>query len=90
MFDQFLPETNEVFIIHGDNRTLLPLYIDLCTTVDGAIRLNEAYHTEFWAQILHDNHPICHLEALNAVATLTTWALSLRGKLVHILRDNAM
>ena len=46
------------------------------------------YHTEFPDHILHANHPMCHLEALNAVAALTTWASQLQGKLVHLFCDN--
>ena len=51
--------------------------------------VNGAYHMEFPAHILLDNHPICHLEALNAVAALTAWAPSFRGKLIHLFCDNA-
>ena len=35
-----------------------------------------------------EKHPICHLEAVNTVATLKTWVQRLQGCLVHLHTDN--
>ena len=50
----------------------------------------EAYHTIFLSYILTENRHISHLEALNAVVAITTWAEHLWGRLVHLYCDNAM
>ena len=37
-----------------------------------------------------EDHPICHMEAVNAVAAIQTWASTIHGCLVHLHTDNAM
>ena len=37
---------------------------------------------------MEEKHPICHLETVNAVAALKTWAQCLQGCLVHLHTDN--
>ena len=36
-----------------------------------------------------EDHPIFHLEAINVVAALKTWAPQLKASLVHLHTDNA-
>ena len=48
-----------------------------------------AYHMEFPPQLVGEDHPICHLDDVNAVAALLTWASQLQGCLVHLHTDNA-
>ena len=52
--------------------------------------MKEAYHTKFLPSIINEAHPICHLEALNAVADLHTWAPKHCNQLVHVYTDSAM
>ena len=49
----------------------------------------QVYHTKFPVFILEEWHPICHLEALNAVAELQHLAPQCTGQLVHLFSDSA-
>ena len=73
-FDVYLPSKNGVYIIHNNIRPPIPLYVDVCATGAGAICRQEAYHTEFSPRTIRADHHICHLDAVNAVAVLRTWA----------------
>ena len=44
----------------------------------------------FPTRLVWEKHPICHLEAVNVVAALKTWAQRLQGCLVHLHTDNNM
>ena len=55
----------------------------------GAICRWEAYHTEFPGDILRDEHPICHLEAVNAVVALKTWVPQIQVSPVHLYTEYA-
>ena len=77
-------------MIHEDSRTPLSLFIDTCTMGAGTVLADESYHTEFLAHTPLENHPICHLEALNAMVGLITWEAKLHSKLVHLYSDNTM
>ena len=87
-FHQYLPCTNGVFLIHEESRTPIPLFVDACTSGCGAVTSDQAYHRVFPPQILHQNLPICHLEALNAVVALKVWAHMFSGHLVHLFSVN--
>ena len=47
------------------------------------------HHACFSPTILHQEHPICHLEALNVVVGMKLWAPLLADKLIHVYSDNA-
>ena len=59
-------------MIHEDTRIPIPLFIDACATGAGTICGDQAYH------------PLCHMEAVNVVAALRTWAHRLMGCRVHL------
>ena len=86
-FDAYLLSTNGVYIIHNDLRPPIPVHLDVCVTSAGAICRWDAYHTEFTPHIIRADHPICHLEAVNAGAVLRTWDPQLKGNLVHLFMD---
>ena len=51
---------------------------------------SEAYHIQFPPQLVAEDHPICHLVVVNAVAAIRMWASPLQDCLVHLHTDNAM
>ena len=65
--------------MHDDDRTPIPLYVDMCAMGAGTICRWEAYHTKFPPHIVNADHPICHLKVVNAVSALKTWAPQLKG-----------
>ena len=75
--------------MHEDSQPPITIFVNTCATVAGAIYRHQAYHTEFPKELIGKNHTICHLEAVNAVAVLKTWAPQLKGCLVHLHTDNA-
>ena len=62
--------------------------MDPCTTGCGEICQAEAYHIEFPQHIISQSHPICHLNAVNAVVAIATWAQKYNGKLLHLFCDS--
>ena len=66
-FINYLAGTNSVFIMDQDHRSPIHVYVDTCTTGCRAVCQAEAYHSESPASILQENHPICELEAINAI-----------------------
>ena len=64
----FLPETNDVFIIHEENWTPCSCTLMHATQVQALSLL--VYHMEFPDHVLHESYPICHLEELNTVSAL--------------------
>ena len=87
-FQAFLLKTNSVFILHNEPRDPVSLYVDVCTTGCDAICQDEAYHTQFPQHILRQNLSFCHLEALNAVVAIKSWAQKHTGKL-HLFCDRS-
>ena len=87
-FSKYLPTTDRVFIIHEDDRVPVHLFVDACTSGCGAVTKWAAYHTQFAPHVVREGHPICHLEALNAVVAITLWAPSFSKSLVHLFSDN--
>ena len=55
---------------------------------EGAITGNQAYHVQLPQHLITDDHPICHLEAANAVAAVRTCATAFQHQLVHFYCDN--
>ena len=53
--------------------------------VAGVVLADEAHHTVSPPHVLLDNRPICYLEALNAVVTITTRAARLRDRYICIV-----
>lgn len=73
-FHAFFVWTNGMFSIHDEHRVPISLYVEVCTMDCRAICQYEAYHNKFHQHIIKPHHPICHLEALNAVVTVKMWA----------------
>ena len=88
-FINYRAGTNGVFIMDNDHRSLIHIYIDACTTGCGAICQAEAYHSEFSAAIQQENHPICKLEAINAMVALKCWTLQLTAQKAVLHSDSA-
>ena len=55
----------------------------------GGCTPTEAYHAHFPSTILHNAHPICHLDVLNVVWAVQLWAPHLVHKLVHLYSDSS-
>ena len=70
LFCRFLPTTDSIFIIHEDGRILVPVFVDACSTGFGRCTPIAAYPARFPHSILHKDHPISHLEALNVVVAV--------------------
>ena len=68
----------------------MELFVDAYVTGGCAICHPEAYHMVFLHIIIAAQHPICQLEALNALVALRQWVSRLRGKLVHLFSDSAI
>ena len=66
----------------------IPLFMYMCTTGEGTICGQQAYHMGFSHKLLGKGHPICRLEVVNAVAAHKTWAHQWKGCLVHLHTDN--
>ena len=62
-------------------RCLVHRHRDICS--------QQAYHVLFPSHFASDEHPICHLEAMNVVAELKTCAGQLPGSLLPLYTDNA-
>ena len=71
-FHMYMHSTNGVFIIHKDSRFPIHIFCYACSMGPGAICRWSAYHVTFPTNIIREQHPICHLEALNAVAAIKT------------------
>ena len=50
----------------------------------------EAYHMQFPTCVINASHPNCHLEALNAVAALQTWAPKYQCQLIYFVMDSTI
>ena len=49
-----------------------------------------AYHVQFPSYCLMADHPICYLEAINAISAIKMWAMHFKTQLVHLYWDNEM
>ena len=87
-FEVYLPHTNGIYLIHQDNRVQVEVFVDACTTCCSAICHPDAYHAEFPHQLLAEQHPVCHLEVLNALGALRRWAPRLKGQLIQLYIDS--
>ena len=76
--------------MHHDNSTPISLYINAYATGVGAICGSEADRTQFPPQLVAEDHPVYHLEVVNAVAAIRVWASPLQCCLVHLHMDNTM
>ena len=85
-----MPSTNGVYVIHEESRSHIPIFVDACETGTGAICGHQVYHATFPAHMIHQPHPICHLEALNALAAVKNLDPTLHGALLHLYTDNTM
>ena len=66
------------------------MYVDACTTGDGALCQLEAYYTEFTNSVLEVQHPICHLEVFNTVIAVSRWVPHINSRCVTLYSDSAM
>ena len=66
----------------------MEVFMDACKTGISAIYQPEVYHTEFLPQVLAKQHPIIHLEALNALVALRRWAPQLTDDLIQLYSDS--
>ena len=87
-FHWYLCCTDGMFQIHEEFRTPIPLYGDTCTSCCGVVTTTQAYNMEFPPDILKQQLPICHLEALNAVVALKIWAPIFTKQFIHLFSDN--
>lgn len=87
-FNRFLPEYNGVHLIDSPTGHEA-VELDSCLSGCGAIYGQEYYHTTFPDSILRQRRPICHLEMLNIVVAVKTWALQWQHKIVTIYCDNS-
>jgi hypothetical protein len=88
-FAHFLPSTNGIFIIQPEAPPQHHIYVDSCLSGAGALYNQQAYHTVYPEELRRQEHPICHLEALNCVAALKQWGPQLTGKAVTLHCDSA-
>ena len=51
-FQTFLPVTDDVFLVHEDGRTPIPLYMDACESGCGDLTTSSAYHAMFPTNVL--------------------------------------
>jgi hypothetical protein len=88
-FAAFLPQCNGVFIIQPTTATQHHVYVDSCLSGAGALLDKQAYAMQYPAAIIDEQHPICHLEALNCMLALKLWGPQLAGKKVSLHCDSA-
>ena len=88
-FRNLLPHYNGVKII---DKTLVQcqdtLELDACTTGCGAFTGTHYYAEQFPSEVLQQQHPIAHLELLNIVVALKTWADEWAGHRILVFCDN--
>ncbi len=87
-FLAFLPQYNGIHCLEPSRHTFT-LEVDSCLTGCGGICLPQYYHRTFPLFILEEHHHICHLEMLNVVVAVKTWAHTWSNACVRILCDNA-
>jgi hypothetical protein len=87
-FQRFLPATNGVYIIREQLTTPRVIKVDSCMTGCGGVFEDQAYHALF-PQAAVQGYSICHMECLNCLVALRSWAQSLRGATVHLRCDSA-
>ena len=64
-FSVYFPHTKCMYMIAQDNGAFVHLLVNAYTTGCGALCHPEAYHAVFPTAVMAEQHPICHLEALN-------------------------
>ena len=88
-FARFLPQYNGIHFI--DVQMIeIRVEADSCLTGCGALCENSYYHEMYPKHIIDQNLSICHLELLNIVIAVKTWAPSWSSKRVRILCDNTV
>ena len=88
-FTTMWPDFNGIKIIDKDNvQCQGDLELDACLTGCGAFTGSHYYSEHFPAGVLSGSHPIAHLELLNVVVAVKTWAEQWRGQRVQIHCDN--
>ena len=88
-FNNLLPDYNGVKImdkVEVECQGLLEL--DACLVGCGAYVGNEYYSELFPVRVVQEEHMIAHLEMLNVVVALKTWAERWRGQRIRVHCDN--
>ena len=75
-------------MISQDDRLPVELLRDACIMKCGALCHLEAYYALLMLQMIARQHPICHLEVLNTVVAIRSWAPHLRGRIVRLYSDS--
>ena len=89
-FNNIWPDYNGIKILLKEQvecQALLKL--DACLVGCGAYVGNEFYSEHFPRKVRDMSHPIAHLEMLNVVVALKTWAPKWRGQRIRIHCDNS-
>ena len=89
-FNNLLPQYNGVKIMVKDSvECQQVLELDACLVGCGAFVGQEYYSERFPERVLKCEHTIAHLEMLNVVVAMKTWARVWRGKKVRVYCDNS-
>ena len=88
-FCAYLQCTTGMYIMHADSCAPRSPFVDACGMGAGAIFSHLAYHTKFLPQFVGEDNPICHLDAVNAMAALRSWLSQPQGCLIHLHMDNS-
>ena len=88
-FADLLPHYNGVRImLKREVQCQEALELDACLRGCGAFTGDQFYSEVFPPAVLREEHPIAHLELLNIVVALKTWAADWTGKRVRVFCDN--
>ena len=88
-FTTLWPEYNGIRILaKQDIPTQAELELDACTTGCGAFNGSQYYSEQFPEAVKNEEHTIAHLELLNIVVAVKTWARDWAGQRVSVLCDN--
>ena len=67
MFQWYLLRMDDVYLVHEESRTPIPLDVDTSMSGCRAVTTGHAYDKVFPPYILQQQLPICYFEALNAL-----------------------
>ena len=89
-FRELLPHFNGIKIMDkGQVACQAELQLDACLVGCGGFTGDEFYSEDFPPEILACSHTIAHLEMVNVVIALKTWAEQWRGQRVRVHCDNS-
>ena len=89
-FGKLLPRYNGIKIIEKTTVAChAVLELDACLLGCGAFVGNEFYSERFPSRVLRCEHSIAHLEMLNVVVAIKTWAEQWKGQRIRVNCDNS-